>query len=419
MSARHSISMPNAGEKRSDSVRSIQRGLDVLSEVNRSGGIRVSELAQRLSLARPTVYRLLETLEELGYVRRSGSDDRFRVTRKASSLGDGYDPGLIVSEAAAPVIGELSKRLLWPIDLTIYENAAMVVQETTHAQSPLSIDRGMIGRRLPMLRTSSGRAYLAFCSAAEREIIVKHIARIDDPEDRPFLQRDYLDRTLSETRARGFGLRAEGEYNAKTSSIAVPVIKSNDVLGCISIIWIRSALDPTRGDRPVFRAIDAGGGSAGHGRCFDLVRVGCPHGGQKHDAFLRRQAMSTIDCVMQDRSQLADLDADVVIVGYGPVGATLANLLGLRGVRTVVLEREHGAYHLPRAVHFDDEVMRIFETVGLSDAIVTNTVFSPGMHFVDSAGRLMLDWSRPPGVTPQGWHPSYRFHQPELEGHSA
>jgi IclR family mhp operon transcriptional activator len=187
---------------------------------------------------------VLETLEELGYVRRSGSDDRFRVTRKASSLGDGYDPGLLISEAATPVIGELSRRLLWPIDLTIYENAAMVIQETTHAQSPLSIDRGMIGRRLPMLRTSSGRAYLAFCSPAEREIIVRHVARIDDPEDRPFLQHDYLDRMLTETRTRGFGLRAEGEYNEKTASIAVPVIKSSDVLGCISIIWIRSALDP-------------------------------------------------------------------------------------------------------------------------------------------------------------------------------
>lgn len=252
--------MPNTGEKRTDNIRSIQRGLDVLSEVNRSGGIRASELAARLGLARPTVYRMLETLEELGYVRRSGSDDRFRVTRKASSLGDGYDPGLIISEAAAPVIGELSKRLLWPIDLTIYENAAMVIQETTHAQSPLSIDRGMIGRRLPMLRTSSGRTYLAFCSAAEREIIVKHVARIDDPEDRPFLQRAYLDRILGETRARGFGLRAEGEYNEKTSSIAVPVIKSGDVLGCISIIWIRGALDPAEAiaqfAAPMMRAAD-------------------------------------------------------------------------------------------------------------------------------------------------------------------
>lgn len=114
-------------------------------------------------------------------------------------------------------------------------------------------------------------------------------------------------------------------------------------------------------------------------------------------------------------SHPADFDADVVIVGYGPVGATLANLLGLRGVKTIVFEREASAYHLPRAVHFDDEVMRVFETAGLSDAIAPTTVFSPGMHFVDSAGKLLLDWSRPPGLTPQGWHPSYRFHQPELE----
>lgn len=236
--------MRHTGEKRTDGVRSIQRGLEVLSEVNRSGGIRASELAQRLDLARPTVYRLLETLEELGYVRRSGSDDRFRVTRKASSLGDGYDPGLIVSEAAMPVIGDLSKKLVWPVDLSIYENAAMVVQETTHAQSPLSIDRGMIGSPLPMLRTSAGRAYLAFCPVAEREIIVKHLARIDDPDDRPFLDRQYLERMLAETRSRGFGVRTEGEYNSKTSSIAVPIVKSSEVLGCISIIWIRTALEP-------------------------------------------------------------------------------------------------------------------------------------------------------------------------------
>lgn len=120
-------------------------------------------------------------------------------------------------------------------------------------------------------------------------------------------------------------------------------------------------------------------------------------------------------CAMQDRSQPARLDADVVIVGYGPVGATLANLLGLRGVRTIVIEREASAYHLPRAVHFDDEVMRIFETAGLSEAIQLNTIFSPGMHFIDSAGKLMLDWSRPSGFTPQGWYPGYRFHQPDLE----
>ncbi|MCR0984988.1 bifunctional 3-(3-hydroxy-phenyl)propionate/3-hydroxycinnamic acid hydroxylase MhpA [Roseomonas populi] len=106
---------------------------------------------------------------------------------------------------------------------------------------------------------------------------------------------------------------------------------------------------------------------------------------------------------------------DIVIIGYGPVGAALANLLGAGGVRTLVIEREATAYHLPRAVHFDDEVMRIFQSMGLAEAILPITHVSPGMRFVDAGGRLLLDWSRPSGVGPQGWNVSYRFHQPELE----
>lgn len=106
---------------------------------------------------------------------------------------------------------------------------------------------------------------------------------------------------------------------------------------------------------------------------------------------------------------------DVVIVGRGPVGATLANLLGLCGVRTLVLEREASTYHLPRAVHFDDECMRVFQTIGLADAILPHLTLSPGMRFVDAQGRLLLDWPRSPAPTPMGWNLSYRFHQPELE----
>ena len=108
-------------------------------------------------------------------------------------------------------------------------------------------------------------------------------------------------------------------------------------------------------------------------------------------------------------------DYDAAIIGYGPVGAALANLLGAQGIRTLVLEREAAAYHLPRAVHFDNEVMRIFQSMGLAEAILPITHVSPGMHFVDAAGRLLLDWSRPAGIGPQGWNTSYRFHQPELE----
>ena len=60
---------------------------------------------------------------------------------------------------------------------------------------------------------------------------------------------------------------------------------------------------------------------------------------------------------------------DVAILGYGPVGALLANLLGQAGLRVGVFEREREIYALPRAVHFDGEVMRIFQSVGLADRI--------------------------------------------------
>jgi IclR family mhp operon transcriptional activator len=234
--------MSEANGRKNDGVRSFKRGLDVLREVNRSGGIRAGELAKNLQLARPTVYRLLETLEELGYVARSSSDDRFRITRLASGLGDGYDPGVVLCQAAAPVIAELSSRLVWPIDLTTYENAAMIIQETTHARSPLSIDRGMLGRRLPMFRTSAGRAYLSFCPVEEREIIVKHLKHIDDPDDRPYFEGSTLQQMIDRTVARGYGVRDEGEYNPKTSSISVPIIRDGFVLGCLTVIWISTAL---------------------------------------------------------------------------------------------------------------------------------------------------------------------------------
>lgn len=106
---------------------------------------------------------------------------------------------------------------------------------------------------------------------------------------------------------------------------------------------------------------------------------------------------------------------DVVIVGYGPVGATLGHLLGRCGVKTLILERDIEPYPLPRAVHFDDEVMRVFQSIGLAEQVAAISRVNIGMRFVDPGGKLLLDWPRPQQVGRQGWHASYRFHQPDLE----
>lgn len=106
---------------------------------------------------------------------------------------------------------------------------------------------------------------------------------------------------------------------------------------------------------------------------------------------------------------------DVTIIGLGPTGGTLANLIALQGFSVLILEREKSFYPLPRAVHFDDEIMRVFQTVGITKNFLKHTIINKGTKFVNSKGKIILDWPRPRTVTENGWYPSYRFNQPDLE----
>ena len=106
---------------------------------------------------------------------------------------------------------------------------------------------------------------------------------------------------------------------------------------------------------------------------------------------------------------------DVAIIGLGPVGATLANLLGGYGIKTIVLEKNSSAHQQPRAVMFDDEIMRVFQTLKLSKIMTDITEVGGGAKFVDGDGNILLDWRRPRELSPNGWFVNYRFHQPELE----
>jgi 3-(3-hydroxy-phenyl)propionate hydroxylase len=107
---------------------------------------------------------------------------------------------------------------------------------------------------------------------------------------------------------------------------------------------------------------------------------------------------------------------DVAIVGYGPAGATLANLLGAAGLRVMVVDREAAIYPLPRAIHFDGEVMRVFQSLGLRAEI--EPIVRPGvegMHFVNAEGETLMIRTGTSLKGPHGCANNYYFHQPELE----
>src|SRR5690606_24403274 len=107
---------------------------------------------------------------------------------------------------------------------------------------------------------------------------------------------------------------------------------------------------------------------------------------------------------------------DVVIAGYGPVGATLGIILGQCGLRVAIVERETGVYHLARAGHLDAEIMRVFQGIGVADTLEPKTGITNGMRFVDADGALLMEWKRGGAKGPMGWVSDYMFHQPTLEG---
>ncbi|MCC7078450.1 MAG: bifunctional 3-(3-hydroxy-phenyl)propionate/3-hydroxycinnamic acid hydroxylase [Acidimicrobiia bacterium] len=106
---------------------------------------------------------------------------------------------------------------------------------------------------------------------------------------------------------------------------------------------------------------------------------------------------------------------DVIIVGYGPVGAVAANLLGQAGLAVAVVERTASVYHLPRASHFDDDVMRVFQAAGLAAEIEAITATIEGTDVIGPDGNVILSVTDRdlPGV--QGWTRGYAFWQPDLE----
>lgn len=109
-----------------------------------------------------------------------------------------------------------------------------------------------------------------------------------------------------------------------------------------------------------------------------------------------------------------DSAADVVIVGFGPVGAALAGLLGRRGLDVLVIEREIDVFPLPRAAHVDHTGMRIWQELGVLDSLLPGMQANRGLDLVTKNNELL---ARIPGAgqSPSGLPASMYFFQPQLD----
>ncbi|MBY8850176.1 FAD-dependent monooxygenase, partial [Saccharothrix sp. MB29] len=106
---------------------------------------------------------------------------------------------------------------------------------------------------------------------------------------------------------------------------------------------------------------------------------------------------------------------DVVVIGCGPVGALTANLLGARGVRTLVVERGTEPHGQPRAFSCDDEALRIYQQAGLR-AEVAEGMYPPSRaEYVNARGRVFAEIALDEVDFGLGAEPLHFFDQPALE----
>jgi IclR family mhp operon transcriptional activator len=223
-------------------IRALMRGLDALTILNLRDGATVSEVAHEIRLPRTTVYRILETLCNSGFVYRDTTDERYRLTILVRGLSEGFDDEAWVSQIAKPQIHALCGEIVWPVSIATLSGTKMMLREATDHSTPLAIERYSAGFQLPLLASAAGRVYLANCAGAQREVLIDILARSNKEEDRPARDRGELLRLLAEIKSLGYATLTRTRRLVDEYAISVPVPMNDRSMAALTVRFIASAL---------------------------------------------------------------------------------------------------------------------------------------------------------------------------------
>jgi IclR family mhp operon transcriptional activator len=235
----------------STTIRSLDRGLRVLRALQNHPIASLHDVYLETHISKPSLLRILNTLENSGFVSRRLGDGRYRISANLSHLArkrDRYDG---VAEAAAPVLDRLCQKVSWPSDLMVPAGDHMEIRESSRVRTPFTsyFMNDRIGTPINWVLSAVGRTYLAYCPENEREKILGQLRKSDKAENRLARDGRRMERVLAETRAKGYGTRdlsfGGGAYGRQApdglAGIAVPLLDRGRVHGVINIIWAKAA----------------------------------------------------------------------------------------------------------------------------------------------------------------------------------
>ncbi|HEV7372887.1 IclR family transcriptional regulator [Arenibaculum sp.] len=244
-----------AGEKRSEEKRGedaerylvpgLQRGLEILRCFRRDRPhVSAAEVAKELRIPRSTVFRLMTTLEYLGFLERSRDGRDYRLGVAVLSLGFEYLASLEITELARPLLERLRDETGFNAHLVVRDGREVVFVMKVAAPSTF-VGSVSIGTRMPAHATVLGRAFLAHMDGGELEALYpqRTLERFT-PQTPATL--DDLRVLLAEDRHRGYAI-SESFFERGISAIAAPVFDdTGTVTAVINITVPEGSADPER-----------------------------------------------------------------------------------------------------------------------------------------------------------------------------
>ena len=222
-------------------VEAVVRAVQLLECLNLQPVASIAQLHQQTGIPKPSLVRLLQTLEMLGYVRRGPKAGAYLLTSKVRGLASGFHSEPRIVEVVAPLLDELTQSIKWPAALAVPDNGAAVIRYSTISNSPLALLHSSIDMRLSLFTRALGRAYLAFCGEEEREALISLANIASNPEDAAALHRKSLDATLELIRRQGYALR-DPKVRPVSKTLALPVFDAHRVVASVGVTWFTSTM---------------------------------------------------------------------------------------------------------------------------------------------------------------------------------
>lgn len=217
-------------------VNALVRGLLVLETVNTHGPAGLSHIWRHTGLPKATVFRLLESLRESGYLAYDAEAQTYQVGLRTLALSNNVSYERQLLQMASPVMAQLRERLGWPSDLAVFQHDKMVIIDTNREPGVLSTNRS-VGSRVPMMASATGRAYLANVDLQERHRILAQLALSSDPYEALAKDEEAANRLLDTTARRGYGL-SDQEFLRTNRGAAAAVVHEGAVVCVINLITI-------------------------------------------------------------------------------------------------------------------------------------------------------------------------------------